>query len=83
MGSPKTFANVRTQIQRNGKIVETIQQQRAGKELVTTVEKDSNSKCTSVSQLLDGKQFANVQRNSENGDIVMNLSLLDSKGIHF
>ena len=81
MGSPKTFANVRTQIQRNGKIVKTIQQQRAGKKLVTTVEKDSNSKCTSVSQLLDGKQFANVQRNSENGDIVMNLSLLDSKGM--
>ena len=80
-GSPKTFANVRTQSQRNGKIVTTIQQHRAGKELVTTVEKDSNSKCASVSQLLDGKQFANVQRNPENGDIIMNLALLDSKGM--
>lgn len=48
-----------------------------GKELITTVEKDSEKAFATVTQIRDGKLHASVQKNAENGDIIMELPIID------
>ena len=76
--SSPSFRDTKTVYREDGSTFFTAKTHKLGKELITTVEKNSQESFPIIKQMLDGELYASVQKNPENGDIIMELPILDS-----
>ena len=78
--NPPLYQNTKTVLREDGSVIHTSIGHLKGKELITTVEQSGKKSFPTIKQMRDGKLYASVQKNAENGDIIMELPINNANG---